>query len=147
MPARRATFRRGDSLRRLRVGVVGIAFVLSLFAGRLVQLQGMEYGKYRAIAQHERLHRLLLPAVRGAIEGADGRPLAMTVQADLVFADPALMKASTPAKTQADRSEYASQLAGPLLMRASDILYKLTIPARLSERLAGRWPARLHHHR
>ncbi len=131
-PTRRATFRRGDPMRRLRVGVVGIAFVLSLFAGRLVQLQGMEYGKYRAIAQHERLHRLPLPAVRGAIEGADGRPLAMTVQADLVFADPALMKASTPAKTEADRRAYASKLAGPLQMRASDIVHKLNNPPSIS---------------
>src|SRR6266542_3133352 len=127
-PTRRATFRRGDPMRRLRVGVVGIAFVLSLFAGRLVQLQGMEYGKYRAIAQHERLHKLPLPAVRGGIEGADGSPLAITVQADLVFADPSLMRGTTRAQTEADRARYASQLAGPLGIAASDILYKINNP-------------------
>ena len=88
-------------MRRLRVGVLGIAFVLSLFAGRLVQLQGMEYGKYRAIAQRERLHDLPIPAVRGSIEGADGSPLAMTVDADLVYADPTQMVGVTPAQTEA----------------------------------------------
>jgi len=108
--------------------VLGIAFVLSLFAGRLVQLQGMEYGKYRAIAQHERLHYLPIPAVRGAIEGADGSPLAMTVDADLVFADPTQMVGTTAAQTEAERAQYASVLAGPLGMPAGDILTKLDHP-------------------
>ena len=127
-PVRKGTFRRGDAIRRLRVGVLGIAFVLSLFAGRLLQLQGMEYGKYRAIAQRERLHDLPIPAVRGAIVGADGRPLAMTVEADLVYADPTLMTGSTAAQTAADRARYASQLAGYLGMSASDMLTKLNHP-------------------
>ncbi len=127
-PVRKATFRRGDSIRRLRVGVLGIAFVLSLFAGRLVQLQGMEYGKYRAIAQRERLHDLPLPAARGQIEGADGTPLAMTVDADLVYADPTQMTGATAAQTEAERSQVASVLAGPLGMRASDILARLDHP-------------------
>jgi cell division protein FtsI (penicillin-binding protein 3) len=127
-PILRATFRRGDPMRRLRVGVLGVAFVISLFAGRLVQLQGMEYGKYRAIAQRERVHDLPIPAVRGAIEGADGRPLAMTVDADLVYADPTQMIGATAAQTEAQRSQYASMLAGPLAMPSADILTKLDHP-------------------
>lgn len=119
-------------MRRLRVGVVGIAFVLSLLAGRLMQLQGLDYGKYRAISQRERLHTLPLPAIRGAIQAADGSPLAMTVQADLVFADPTLMKGSTKAQTAFYRSRYASQLAGPLRMPASDILRELNNPPAIS---------------
>jgi cell division protein FtsI (penicillin-binding protein 3) len=117
-------------MRRLRVGVLGIAFVLSLFAGRLVQLQGLEYGKYRAIAQHERVHDLPLPAVRGEIEGADGRPLAMTEEADLVFADPTQMTMTgwTAAQSAAARAKYASELAGYLSMPAADILTKLNHP-------------------
>jgi cell division protein FtsI (penicillin-binding protein 3) len=108
--------------------MLGIAFVLSLFAGRLVQLQGMEYGKYRTIAQRERLHDLPIPAVRGQIEGADGTPLAMTVDADLVYADPTQMVAATAAQTEAERSQDANVLAGPLGMPASDILAKLDHP-------------------
>jgi cell division protein FtsI (penicillin-binding protein 3) len=129
---RRATFRRGDPVRRLRVALVCIGFVLSLFAGRLVQLQGMEYGKYRAIAQRERLQTIQIPAVRGTIEGADGRALAMTVQADLVFADPTQMKGANPAQTQEDRAKYASELAAPLAMPASSILFKLNNPPVIS---------------
>lgn len=119
-------------MRRLRVGLVGIGFVLSLLAGRLVQLQGIEYGKYRAISERERLHTLTLPAIRGAIQAADGSPLAMTAQADLVFADPTLMKGSTKAQTELYRGRYASQLAGPLGMRASDILHRLNHPPAIS---------------
>ncbi len=117
-------------MRRLRVGVLGIAFVLSLFAGRLVQLQGMEYGKYRAIAQHERVHNLPLPAVRGAIDGADGRPLAMTEEADLVYADPTQMTMAgwTAAQNAAAKAKYASELAGYLGMAASDVLTRLNYP-------------------
>ncbi|HUK71517.1 MAG TPA: penicillin-binding protein 2 [Streptosporangiaceae bacterium] len=127
---RRATFRRGNSMRRLRIGVLGIAFVLSLFAGRLVQLQGMEYGKYRAIAQRERLHTLPLPAVRGAIEAADGSPLAMTEEADLVYADPTQMTMTgwTAAQSSAAKAKYASELAGYLGMPAGEILTKLDNP-------------------
>jgi cell division protein FtsI (penicillin-binding protein 3) len=127
-PAREATFRRGNPVRRLRAGVLGIAVVLSLFAGRLVQLQGMQYGEYRAMAQHERLHDLPIPAVRGLIEGADGTPLAMTVDADLVYADPTQMVGATAAQTEAERSQYASVLAGPLGLPAGGILAKLDHP-------------------
>ena len=86
-----------------------IGFVLSLIAGRLVQLQAMEGSSYRAAADHCRLTTIPVPAVRGSITSADGTTLAMTVQTDLVHADP-------PMITQAKRSfsAVASALAGPL---------------------------------
>jgi cell division protein FtsI (penicillin-binding protein 3) len=122
-----ATFRRGNPARRLRVGLLCVAFVLSLFAGRLLQLQGMEYAKYRSIAQRQRLQDIQIPAFRGSIEGADGRPLAMTVQADLVFADPAEMTVSGQSPESA-RERYAAELAGPLGMAAGSILNLLDHP-------------------
>ena len=70
---------RGDSTRRLGVTLLAIVFVLSLFAGRLVQLQGMESGSYRKLALHERDKTIPLPAMRGSITGANGQVLAMTV--------------------------------------------------------------------
>jgi len=107
---------------------VCIGFVISLFAGRLVQLQGMEYGKYRAIAQRERLQTIQIPAVRGSIQGADGRPLAMTVQANLVYADPTQMKGTVSVSAEAEKAKYAGQLAAPLAMSAGDILTRLDHP-------------------
>ena len=42
-----------DPVRRLNVGLLLITFVLSLFAGRLIQLRGMESGTYRKLASGE----------------------------------------------------------------------------------------------
>ncbi|WP_242614494.1 peptidoglycan D,D-transpeptidase FtsI family protein [Actinomadura roseirufa] len=75
-----------------------VAFVLSLFAGRLVQLQTIESGKYTAEAMKQRLQRIDLPAVRGAITDAQGKSLAVTVEARAIFADPYIIK---PEKRQA----------------------------------------------
>jgi cell division protein FtsI (penicillin-binding protein 3) len=98
-----------------------IGFVLSLVAGRLVQLQAMEGSAYRAEADHFRLTTIPVPPVRGSITSADGTTLAMTVQTDLVHADP-------PMITQAKRSfsAVASVLAGPLGMTPASILALLS---------------------
>ena len=60
-PARRLP-PRGDTNRRLGITLLAIIFVLSLFAGRLVQLQGMESGNYRKLASQERDWTIVLPA-------------------------------------------------------------------------------------
>ncbi|TYB44659.1 penicillin-binding transpeptidase domain-containing protein [Actinomadura chibensis] len=91
-PKPRVPFHRRDPLKRLNVGLLVIAFVLSLFAGRLVQLQTIESGKYTAQAMQMRLQRIDLPAVRGDITDAQGHPLAMTVEARAIYADPSLIK-------------------------------------------------------
>lgn len=77
-----------DPMKRLNIALLLIAFVLSLFAGRLVQLQGIRSEHYSKLAAEQRLHKLPLPAVRGNITDAEGHPLAMTVEARAVFADP-----------------------------------------------------------
>jgi cell division protein FtsI (penicillin-binding protein 3) len=100
-----------------------IGFVLSLIAGRLVQLQAMDGSIYRAKADSWRLITIPVPAVRGSITSADGTTLAMTVQTDLVYADP-------PKIIQGKKSftAVASALAGPLGMSPAAILAKLQIP-------------------
>jgi cell division protein FtsI (penicillin-binding protein 3) len=96
--------------------------VLSLFAGRLVQLQGMESGNYRKLALEERDHTKVLPAMRGGITGADGRVLAMTVAKYQVTADPPLIPAG---KLQS----VADSLAGPLGLTSAAVLAKLQHPS------------------
>ncbi len=100
-----------------------IGFVLSLVAGRLIQLQAMQGSRYRALAEHQRLHSIPEPAVRGSITTADGTTLAMTVPTDLVYADP-------PVIVQAKKSlgTVAAALAGPLGMTQSAILTLLQNP-------------------
>ncbi|WP_446474148.1 peptidoglycan D,D-transpeptidase FtsI family protein [Actinomadura opuntiae] len=94
-------------MKRLNAGLLVVAFVLSLFAGRLVQLQTIESGKYSAQAMEQRLKKLTLPAVRGAITDAQGNPLAMTVEARAITADPYVIK---PEKRQAIASALAPTL-------------------------------------
>jgi cell division protein FtsI (penicillin-binding protein 3) len=113
--------RRGDPGRRLGITLFAIVFVLTIFGGRLVQIQGMESGIYRQAANQLRLRTIVLPAQRGTIYGADGQILAMTVETYQVWADP-------PQIPDADKPTVAQQLAGPLGMPAARILGLLEHP-------------------
>ncbi|GAA2732213.1 cell division protein FtsI [Actinocorallia aurantiaca] len=77
-----------DPMRRLNAALLMIAFVLSLFAGRLVQLQGIKSDEYEQAAMEQRLRKIDLPAVRGNITDAEGNPLALTQEARGIFVDP-----------------------------------------------------------
>jgi cell division protein FtsI (penicillin-binding protein 3) len=101
--------------------LLAIAFVLTLFGGRLIQLQGMESAYYQTEAKTQQLHSTTLVGMRGAIYGANGQPLAMTVQTFTVTADPAQMAA-------AKKPKYAAELAGPLSVPAGQLLAKLLHP-------------------
>jgi cell division protein FtsI (penicillin-binding protein 3) len=112
---------RGDPARRLGITLLAIIFVLSLFAGRLIQMQGMESGTYRQLASQERDRTIPLPALRGSITGADGQVLAMTVATYQVTADP-------PQIPAAKRPQVAAELAGPLGLTQAAVLNKLQHP-------------------
>ena len=107
--------RRGNPSRRLNLAMLCIVLVLTLFAARLVQMQGFESAAYQKKAATQRLKVIPIPAVRGAITASDGTVLAMTARTDLVFADPPLMP---PSK----RADAAAKLAGPLGLPAEQIL-------------------------
>jgi len=109
---------RRDPVKRLNVVLLLVAFVLSLFAGRLVQLQGIESKGYADAAVRQRLNRMDLPAVRGAITFAQGQPLAMTVDARLIYADPVMVPAD-------QRTKIASTLAPMFDLDQAEILKKL----------------------
>src|SRR3954471_21727271 len=89
-PVRRPTrrLRVPDPKRRLQAILILSLIVLSLIAGRLVQLQGLDRSTYAAMAERQRLHTVALTAPRGEIVDRDGRPLAETVDARDVYADP-----------------------------------------------------------
>jgi cell division protein FtsI (penicillin-binding protein 3) len=113
---------RGDSNRRLGATLLAIAFVLTLWAGRLVQLQGFESGTYRQLASSERERTITLPALRGSITGANGQILAMTVATYTVAADPPEMGGATKLP------QLASELAAPLGMTSAAVLSLLQNP-------------------
>jgi cell division protein FtsI (penicillin-binding protein 3) len=101
--------------------LLAIVFVLTLFAARLVQVQGLEAGRYRALASQQRDRTIALPAVRGSITGADGEVLAMTVETYLVYADPPLMPV-------ADQVPVATKLAAYINVPAYEILQLIQHP-------------------
>jgi cell division protein FtsI (penicillin-binding protein 3) len=101
--------------------LLAIVFVLTLFAARLVQVQGLEAGRYRVLASQQRDRTITLPAVRGSITGADGEVLAMTVETYLVYADPPLLPA-------ADQVQVATKLAAYINVPAYEILQLIQHP-------------------
>ncbi|MGI8336840.1 peptidoglycan D,D-transpeptidase FtsI family protein, partial [Actinomadura scrupuli] len=121
-PRPRMVMVRRDPLKRLNIGLLLIAFVLSLFAGRLVQLQGMESAVYTKMAIKQRLTEITLPAVRGDITDAQGKQIAMTVEARAIFADPVMVRPD-------QRAKIAQTLAPMLGLDQAQILRSLT-PAR-----------------
>jgi cell division protein FtsI (penicillin-binding protein 3) len=84
-----------DPKRRLEAILILSLIVLSLIAGRLVQLQGLDRSTYASMAERQRLHTIALTARRGEIVDRDGRPLAETVDARDVYADPAKVTDAT----------------------------------------------------
>jgi cell division protein FtsI (penicillin-binding protein 3) len=62
--------------------------VLSLVAGKLLELQGLNRSSYSAMAERQRLHTVTITAPRGAILDRNGVPLAETIDARDVYADP-----------------------------------------------------------
>jgi cell division protein FtsI (penicillin-binding protein 3) len=73
--------------------------VLSLIAGRLLQLQGLDRTAYAASAQVQQLHTVTLVANRGAITDRDGHAIATTIDARNVIADPEQMPDPAAAAT------------------------------------------------
>jgi len=104
------------------ISLLAIAIVLTLFAGRLVQIQGMEAAYYSKKASSEKVKTIPLPALRGTVYGANGQVLAMTIAQYTVWADP-------PQITAASKPAVAQQLAGPLGLPAAQILHLLEHPS------------------
>jgi cell division protein FtsI (penicillin-binding protein 3) len=129
-PPRWLRFRRGDPGRRTGIVLLTIAIVLTLFAGRLVQIQGMESGQYKAAAAQEQVQTIALPAERGTIYGANGQPLAMTIETYTIAADPPLIPA---AKMPADAQRLAAAIGQTASgLTGARVLYLLRHPAKNS---------------
>jgi cell division protein FtsI (penicillin-binding protein 3) len=72
----------------LRVTFGVMAFVLSLFAGRLVLLQGVDPDSYALAATKENTKPFVLHASRGSIMDRNGVPLSVSEDAVAITADP-----------------------------------------------------------
>ena len=114
-----------------------IAVILSLFAGRLVQMQGLDWTRYRVASAQQLTKTLPIPTIRGSITTSDGTILAMTEQTEDIAADPAQMPGASL------KQAIASALAGPLAMSAATLLSMLENPPARStscSRTTSAWP-------
>jgi cell division protein FtsI (penicillin-binding protein 3) len=78
--------------RRNRWGLIFIVTLLVVVVGRLAVVQGVDGAAYANAAQQDRLHTYPIAALRGEILDRSGRPLAYTVDASRVVADPTVVK-------------------------------------------------------
>ncbi|WP_322936555.1 peptidoglycan D,D-transpeptidase FtsI family protein [Nocardioides bizhenqiangii] len=104
---------------RLKVGFVFIAMVLSVFAARLVQLQGVDPDRYAEMAAAEGSVIVSLPATRGEILDRNGDPLAESIDGRMIIADPTL--------TSDDAPELATFLARRLDLDYVRVLERLRV--------------------
>lgn len=124
---------RGSAQLRLRIGLVLIAMVMSLFAARLVQLQGIDPEEYAAMAAARGTREVVLPAARGDILDRTGAPLAVSVEGLMVIAD--------PSQTRDDAPEIARILANGLGADYFTTLQKLQEDGSRYEYVARRVPS------
>ncbi|MDQ6641370.1 MAG: penicillin-binding protein 2 [Actinomycetota bacterium] len=88
-PTRRFSgFGRGSTQVRLRVFIVVVAMVISVFGVRLFQIQGLDPKAYAARAKAAGAATVILPATRGQILDRKGVALAESVDGLMLIADP-----------------------------------------------------------
>ncbi|WP_245927251.1 peptidoglycan D,D-transpeptidase FtsI family protein [Nocardioides silvaticus] len=120
---------------RLQVGFILIAMVLSVFAARLVQLQGVDPDEYAAMAAAEGSVDVILPATRGEILDRNGKALAKSIDGRMIVADPTL--------TADDAPELASFLSQRLDIDYFEVLERLRVEGSRFQYVARQVPARL----
>ena len=124
---------RGTSLVRLRIGFLLITMIVSVFAVRLFELQGVDAQAYVAKARAEGVVTVTLPAVRGTITDRNGSPLADSVDGLMIVADPTL--------TIKHANQIATIIARRLDVDYFDVLQRLKKPYTHFQYIARRVPA------
>jgi cell division protein FtsI (penicillin-binding protein 3) len=124
---------RGTSLVRLRIGFLLIAMIVSVFAARLFQLQGVDAATYVAKARAEGVVTVPLPADRGTITDRNGVALAESVDGLMIVADPSV--------TVKHASEIATLIARRLQVDYFDLLQRLRKPDTHFQYIARRVPS------
>ena len=98
------------STRRLRIGRVLLVAVLAIATLKLVVVQTVEAGELRAASQRQSTTNIRLPAERGTILDRTGEPLAFSVDARALVANPRMI-----AQTRgADASRYTAEMAAAI---------------------------------
>lgn len=115
--AGRPSFRLANPRRRAGVLIVLSLFTMTIFAGRLLELQAFRGDVLAAAAVDQRTRTITVLADRGQITDRNGAPLATTVEARHLTADQTLI---------ADPYRTAMDLAPYLGMQVSEVAERLT---------------------
>lgn len=116
---------------RLRAGLLCLLALLSLIAGRLVWLQGVQATAYADQAVEQRLQTRTLLAPRGSITDRTGQPLALSVDARAVYGEPRIIaRANCPpaAEKPCDPASIAHVLAPVLALPEREVRDRLSRP-------------------
>jgi cell division protein FtsI (penicillin-binding protein 3) len=109
---------------RLRMIGLVLTLVVTVFAARLLQVQAVDASAYAQKAAVNRYITVPLAAERGTITARDGDPLATTVDAYDITADPYLFTKDITGV--GDAPQQAAQLLAPILdADASELAHKL----------------------
>lgn len=123
------------SRRRLRICLTAIIFTFVVLACRLFQIQALDMGAYAAKAVESGTARVAQPAPRGEILDRNGKPLAASILARNLTADPKLTSANAPAiaailrEQLGDRIDYFDTI-DRLRKQVYDPTTKQMVPAR-----------------
>lgn len=121
--------RLGSPVRRLNAGLLVVVFILTLFAGRLMQLQGVDASQYAQMATKQRIRTKVLYAERGELLDRNGTPLALSVDAQDLYVDPTKVPAvagrTAGGAHVPSKQEAAQRLAAILRLPEADLLAKL----------------------
>ena len=107
--------------RRLHIMLGVYLLLFGLMGYRLVTVQVVAREEYSALARQQTQRELDLPATRGSITDRDGEPLAMSLSASTVFANPPVL-----AEAGVDPYVLAAQLSTPLDRSVEDLVELLT---------------------
>ncbi|NNG18572.1 penicillin-binding protein 2 [Naumannella sp. ID2617S] len=138
-PPLRIPLGRGDL--RIRVALIVMAIVVSVCAGRLLQLQAFDSKAYAAKAAEQMTRTVAVPASRGTITDRNGAVLADTAAAVLVTADPTLI--NDPRKNRVE--EVADLLVRHVGGTREDYRAALTKPDTRYSVVARKVPAAAYH--
>ncbi len=121
---------------RLRVGFLVVAMIVSVFAARLFQLQGIDAQTYAAKAAANQASGLVtevLPADRGSVTDRNGVRLAESVDGKMIVADPTV--------TAENAHEIARLVADRLDVDYFEVLDRLRKPDTQFQYIARRVPS------
>ncbi|GAA2553563.1 peptidoglycan D,D-transpeptidase FtsI family protein [Pseudonocardia hydrocarbonoxydans] len=125
-PARRPAPRTRDHDARFKVGRIVLVVALALATLKLVTVQTLQAAELKAAAERQRTVELVVPAERGAILDRAGSPLAFSVEARALVANPRTLARTLGDGTATMIQEMATAVAASTGQDRAELVDKLS---------------------